>query len=309
MEKLQEWYQGEISLIQAEHSDDLVAMDAAFKELDERRRLRACSVYENYDEAKLKLQTDYWTTVKELEDKKKAMIAAELEEFGGDYTLAAQAAQAEYKQKYTTLETDFQQKFNNLRAKYEMPPGEVLIPKATQIEESILDEWWERLKVFFKTESAQIINQAEAMISNPVHTHSNLDYLETTLNMKERKGEFVQGVNEGIFSWVKYINIPGWYWNRVVLPWLENTFGWMRDKSWAARVKAIDPHADPLTFVNPDEQAAFRTKSDYTAIFFSAIMLALIGLLTKMAIIPIIPGLLGFLFVQARQLWRTAWGV
>lgn len=308
MEKLQKWYQGEISLIQAEYGDDLVAMDSAFKKLDERRQLRAGSMYENYDEAKLKLQTDYWTAAKELEGKKKAMIAAELEEFGGDYTLAAHAAQAKYEQDYTTIETTFQQKFNNLRAKYEMPPGEVLIPKATQIEEARLDDWWSRLQDMFRAQTGQVIAKAEAMIDNPTNAQREVNNLEAILNRKEQRGEFIQGIDEGMFTWVKYINIPGWYWNRVVVPWLENTFGWIRDKSWAARVKAIDPQADPLTFVNPDAQAAFRTKNDYTAVFFSAIMLALIGILTKMAIVPIIPGLLGFLFVQARQLWRTVWG-
>lgn len=305
---LQEWYQSEISVIQAELGDDVVAMDLAFKKLEERRRLRASSVYENYDEAKLKLQTDYWSAAKELESKKEAMITAELKEFGGDYTLAAQAAHAKYEREYKTLETTFQQNFNNLRAKYEMPPGEILIPKAVQIEESVLDEWWNRLQTLFKTKSAEIIDQAEAMINNPAHAQQQVNNLETVLNHKEERGEFIRGVDEGIFSWVKYVNVPGWYWNRVVLPWLENTFGWIRDKSWAARVRSIDPQADPLTFVNPDERAAFRTKNDYTAIFFAAITLALIGVLTKMAIIPIIPGLLGFLFVQARQLWRTAWG-
>lgn len=305
-EELEGWYQNQISALQGEHGDSPEELDQTLNvlETEYQQRLQTLrdeySIEEGYEVESQTLRDAYWKALEDMEKQKAAHVSTQMQELGLDHDMATTAARAEFEERGQSMEREYQERYDALRRKHELPPGEVLCPKSKEMSEGILDDWWVRLQELFARYVGEAETQAEHLLDDPNEAKRRVDNLERVLLKKEQNGAFATPMQEGIFSWTKYLNIPGFFWRRVYLRWMESRFGWLRDKSWAKRVRRIDPSADPDTFENPDPDSTVRTKEEYTGVFFAALTLSLIGVVASMAVIPVVAELIGYLFVEAK---------
>jgi hypothetical protein len=194
------------------------------------------------------------------------------------------------------ITTDFLSEIADLQKRY----GIVEESAQPEILSEGLEKWWGNLKDLINRYISQAADMAEELLDDPAALKQKTATLEAALQKKEQNGEFARETNEA-WGLSNLVSIPKFFW-QVYIKFMEGRYGWLRDRSWAKRVYAIDPSADPNTFTAASPYSIVRTKAHYTVVFFSAVTVALLLLIVSIGMIPVISDLISFVFFHAKEI-------
>lgn len=295
---LENWYQLELSRFQADSDDNV--LDRVLSNLEARyehryydlRRMHRLD--EAYAAEKRELRDRLARDMDKLYAQREQAIQAKVDKLGIERTAAYEMIKYEYNQRETDLIHRYQREYQKLQNEYDIPSGDKIIPyykddtsgmdETICMNEAWYDDWWDELKKFYQRYSDKAIKLVEIWLDNPTKFQVDTQRLDRELEQKVQTGEVVvPDMEEGFLSKLATmpwnpLKIGSWFWNDVYLDWMDNRFGWLRDRWWKKRQQKLAAKG----------KEDWMGKDDYTAILYGLLTLAFLTVATGiMSVIPV----------------------